>query len=131
MPALFSKSDERRYELLADEANDSRSARQIFRSLQTLPILASGRVSDAAQRRYRVPSTRSASTHYDVDLIAGTCQMIEGGEIKSCPDKTYNRKSVCVHMRAAIAKEKDMFGGDARLAMKGWDEDPATVRSAA
>jgi hypothetical protein len=117
----LSRRDERFYDQLA--ANQS-SGRALWRVTHALPVLATGRIRDARNRIWRVPSTRSENKIYEVSLSARVCVMLDGRIRSECPDRKYNGKKTCVHIQAALEKERQYFGGDAREVFGAPDDEP-------
>lgn len=103
--------DLRFYERVA-EGSDL-SGRQLWRVRATLLRAEGMRWSDALSARcYLVPSSRVPGRVYEVDLTTGTCSYQECGRHHICPDRLYNRKTSCTHIKASLAKEYLYERGD-------------------
>lgn len=110
------------------------NARQTWRVLHCWPVLETGRIADLANRVYDVESTRTEGRRWRVNLETYTCCDARTGEL--CPDLTYNRKTRCCHIEAALVKERHLVGDnrDNRLINRKREHDcppertPATNR---
>lgn len=103
----FSKFDERFYDRLAQDT--PQSGRQLWRILRANPHLGTGRVGDVLQRTWIVPISRTPGRSYRVDLKDRTCTYELAGHKRGCPDLSYNKKGVCVHIQAARVAEKSFL----------------------
>jgi hypothetical protein len=82
------------------------NARQLWRAKRAERIMPNGRASDLLLQLWRVPSSRDAQAHYEVDLAHNTCTRVREGERAECPDYAINNKRVtCAHLEAAFAAQ--------------------------
>ncbi len=99
---------------LARSAGDKSDPKLIWRAQHSWPFLVTGRISDAANRVWIVPSVTREGRRYHVNLKTGDCySFTAAGAKKPCPHKRGAGLAHCCHYQAAERAEASMFGGNA------------------
>lgn len=113
---------------MARQAGSPLDGKAVWRCQRAWPVLANGRMANAAARIWAVPSVRIEGRLYFVDLNTGECYYLDtAGKKRACPDKAYNRPR-CSHHQAAERKEREMFGGRAdKVFAAGVNYEPPEV----